>query len=52
MGQKVKALMRGICGVTQKLGTRKLYHKLQGKLSLLKVERAKLFRMLKANHML
>jgi transposase InsO family protein len=35
-----------------KLGTRKLYHILKMELSILKVGRDKLFRILKANHML
>ena len=44
--------MCGIRCITPKLGARKLYYKLQGELSKLNVGRDKLFRILKANHML
>ena len=44
--------MRSIRSIMPKLGTRKLYHLLKDKLSALNVGRDKLFRILKANHML
>ena len=46
------ALVRDIRGYMPKLGTRKLYYMLKEKLSLLNVGRDKLFRILRANHML
>ncbi|MDO5981353.1 IS3 family transposase [Flavivirga spongiicola] len=50
--QKVIALVRGIRNVMPKLGARKLYHLLKKELSALKVGRDKLFKILRANHML
>lgn len=44
--------MRAIRNVMPKLGTRKLYHILKSELLILNVGRDKLFRILKANHML
>ncbi len=52
MAQKVVALVCKVRGITPKLGGRKLYYKLQEELSALNVGRDKLFRILKANHML
>ena len=52
MAQKVVTLVCRVRGVMPKLGGRKLYYKLQEELSALNVGRDKLFRILKANHML
>jgi len=52
IAQKVIILVRDIRILMPKLGTRKLYHILKTKLSMLNVGRDKLFRILKANHML
>ncbi len=45
-------MVRGIRNLMPKLGTRKLYHLLENKLLELNVGRDKLFRILRANHML
>lgn len=52
MAQKVIVLVRDIRMLMPRLGGKKLYFLLKDKLSLLKVGRDKLFRILKANHML
>ena len=52
MAQKVIALVRGIRNIMPRLGARKLYHKLERELSKINVGRDKLFRILKANHLL
>ena len=52
IAQKVINLVRSIRNIMPKLGTRKLYHILEKELKLLKVGRDKLFKILKANHML
>ena len=52
MAQKVLTLVRGVRNVMPRLGTRKLYDKLQNELSKINVGRDKLFRILKANQML
>jgi len=48
----VIALVRSIRSIMPKIGTRKLYYILKDKLIVLNVGRDKLFRILKANHML
>ena len=50
--QQVINLVRSIRNLMPKIGTRKLYHMLEKELKPLKVGRDKLFRILKANHML
>lgn len=50
--KQVIDLVHNIRSIMPKLGTRKLYHMLRDKLSALNVGRDKLFRILKANHML
>ena len=50
--QKVIALVQLQRSVMPKLGVRKLYYLLKNDLSVLKVGRDKLFRILRANHML
>jgi len=52
IAQKVIILVRDIRSYMPKLGTRKLYFMLKNKLSLLNVGRDRLFRILRANHML
>ncbi|WP_236642068.1 IS3 family transposase [Dokdonia sinensis] len=52
ISKQVIALVRAKRNVMPKLGTRKLYHILKRELTDLKVGRDKLFRILKANHML
>jgi len=52
IAQQVIDLVRSIRNLMPKLGTRKLYHMLEKELKPLKVGRDKLFRILKANHML
>ena len=52
IAQQVINLVRSIRNLMPKVGTRKLYHMLKKELKLLKVGRDKLFRILKANHML
>ena len=52
IAQQVISLVRSIRNLMPKLGTRKLYHMLEKELKPLKVGRDKLFRILKANHML
>lgn len=52
IAQKVIALVREIRMIMPKLGGKKLYFLLKEQLSLLKIGRDKLFRILKANHML
>jgi len=52
IAQRVIVLVRNIRNLMPKLGTRKLYYLLKDKLSALNVGRDKLFRILRANHML
>ncbi len=52
VAQKVIVLVRDIRLIMPRLGGKKLYFLLKDKLSLLKVGRDKLFRILRANHML
>jgi len=52
IAQKVIILVRKLRTLMPRLGTRKLYHLLQNELQELNVGRDKLFRILKANHML
>ncbi|WP_300980422.1 IS3 family transposase [Nonlabens sp.] len=52
ISQQVIELVRAIRSIMPKLGTRKLYHMLKDKLSAINVGRDKLFRILRANHML
>ena len=52
IAQQVINLVRSIRNLMPKIGTRKLYHMLEKELKPLKVGRDKLFRILKANHML
>ena len=52
VAQQVINLVRSIRNLMPKIGTRKLYHMLEKELKPLKVGRDKLFRILKANHML
>lgn len=52
IAQKVIALVQTVRNMMPKLGTRKLYHILRHELSALKIGRDKLFRILRANHML
>jgi len=52
LAQQVISLVRTIRNTMPKLGTRKLYFMLSDELKALKVGRDKLFRILKANHML
>ena len=52
IAQQVINLVRSIRNLMPKVGTRKLYHMLEKELKPLKVGRDKLFRILKANHML
>jgi transposase InsO family protein len=52
VARQVIALVRSIRSIMPKLGTRKLYYMLKDKLSTLNVGRDKLFKILKANHML
>jgi len=52
MAQKVIVLVGGIRSSMPKLGSRKLYYLLKDELSVLNVGRDKLFRILRANHML
>jgi len=52
IAQQVIKMVRSIRNLMPKLGTRKLYHMLERELKSLKVGRDKLFRILKANHML
>ncbi|WP_236994919.1 IS3 family transposase [Christiangramia fulva] len=49
---QVLSLVRSIRNLMPRLGTRKLYHMLRAELSKINVGRDKLFRILKANHML
>ncbi|PQJ20951.1 transposase [Nonlabens xylanidelens] len=50
--QKVIALVNDVRRVMRRIGTRKLYHKLEKQLSELNVGRDKLFKILRVNHML
>tara|TARA_R110001583_G_scaffold70470_2_gene199450 strand:- start:4116 stop:4460 length:345 start_codon:yes stop_codon:yes gene_type:complete len=50
--QSVISLVQNLRTIIPKLGGRKLYFLLKDELSILKVGRVKLFRILKANHML
>jgi len=52
IAQTVISLVRNIRNIMPKLGTRKLYYLLKDELSTLNVGRDKLFRILRANHML
>uniref|UniRef100_UPI004049CF15 IS3 family transposase n=1 Tax=Flavobacterium sp. TaxID=239 RepID=UPI004049CF15 len=52
ISKQVIALVRSIRSIMPRLGARKLYHMLKDELSKLNVGRDKLFRILKANHML
>jgi transposase InsO family protein len=52
IAQEVIELVREVRIKMPRLGARKLYHKLKAQLSKLKVGRDKLFRILKANHLL
>jgi len=52
IAQQVINMVRSIRNLMPQLGTRKLYHILEKELKPLKVGRDKLFRILKANHML
>lgn len=52
IAQQVINLVRSIRNLMPKVGTRKLYHMLEKELKPLKLGRDKLFRILKANHML
>jgi putative transposase len=52
MAQKVIVLVKAIRISMPKLGTRKLYHILKDKLTALNIGRDRLFRILRANHML
>lgn len=52
IAQKVVVLVREVRMTMPRLGGRKLYFLLKDQLSLLKVGRDKLFRILRANHML
>ena len=52
ISQSVISLVQSIRTIMPKLGGRKLYFLLKDELSTLKVGRDKLFRILKANHML
>ncbi|WP_417445167.1 IS3 family transposase [Joostella sp.] len=52
IAKQVIALVRGVRNVMPKLSARKLYHILKQELTDLKVGRDKLFRILKANHLL
>jgi transposase InsO family protein len=52
IAQQIISLVRSIRNLMPRLGTRKLYHMLRVELSNINVGRDKLFRILKANHML
>ena len=52
IAQRVISLVGNIRNIMPKIGTRKLYHLLKDELSTLNVGRDKLFRILRANHML
>ncbi|MBP2830838.1 IS3 family transposase [Aquimarina sp. U1-2] len=52
IAQRVVVLVQGIRNVMPRIGTRKLYHILKNELAALNVGRDKLFKILKANHML